>query len=440
MNETPPVAPLEGATAWLTAALPGIGGILREKPEDFVVEEIARRAPSGKGEFARALIEKHGISTPELQRRIGSALGIAATEVGVAGMKDAVAVARQWISVPWKHEPKLSAATIKMVKILEIAHDHAALHPGELTGNRFVITIRGVGDETAAHARAQAIVDVLARRGVPNFFGPQRFGVRGEAPEIGRRLLARDPIGALDLFLGAPSPLEGDPRAQAFRRAYQKKNYGEALSLVPGRLNGERRLLEQLARGRRKETVAGDLAPATRRMALSAWQAQLFNRVLAQRLQEIDLAVAGDWLLPEAASPAATASAATAPADRPGEELPRQESRRCVDPATDQPEVTAGRLHPTGPLFGERVDLADGRPGEIERAVLAAESIPPDRLRRPAGLALWGERRELRFAPRDVKVTALAGECSLRFEFTLPPGCFATAVLAEVMKDVVPVV
>lgn len=403
--------------AFLTADLPGIGGFLRERPEDFVVVELPSRAPSGKGDYARARIQKHGISTPELQRRIGSALSIPATEVGVAGMKDAVAVAQQWITVPWSKEPKLSAATIKDVTIVEIARDHEALHPGALAGNRFDVTVRGVGDEADALVRANAIAAELQRRGVPHFFGPQRFGIRGETPEIGRLLLRRDLAGALDLYLGAPSTKEGDLRAQAFRRAYDQQRYREALALVPGRLNSERRLLELLVKGRNKEFVAGQLAPATRRMALSAWQAQLFNRLLARRLATLDVATEGDLLL------AADGG----------------EARRCSDPAADQPAVTALALHPTAPLFGERVELADGAQGAIERELLAAESLSQNALARPVGLALWGERRPLRFVPRGLKIRALRGEKSLRFEFALPPGCFATAVLGEVMKDCEPV-
>jgi tRNA pseudouridine13 synthase len=325
--------------------------------------------------------------------------------------------------VPWGREPKLSAATIKDVEIVEIARDHEPLHPGALAGNRFAITIRGVGPEQDALSRAEAIVGVLAERGVPNFFGPQRFGVRGEGPDLARHLLAREPLKALDLFLGAPSTREGDPRAQAFRRAYEKKSYGEALSLVPGRLNGERRLLEQLVRGRRKEAVAGELSPATRRMALSAWQALLFNRVLAARLPTLDVPRAGDLLAAEGAAR--------------GDDAPSE--RTCTDPAADAAAVRARTLHLTGPLFGERVALAEGEPGVIERAVLAAEALPSRALVRPAGLSLWGERRPLRFLARNLAVRALAGECSLVFEFTLPPGCFATALLAEVMKDEAPV-
>ncbi len=401
---------------FLTAELPATGGVLRERPEDFEVEEVPRRAPSGRGDFAHALIVKRGISTPELQRRLGAALSIPAAQVGVGGMKDADAVARQWVSVPWAKEPKLSAATIRDVDVVEIARDDRPLAPGDLAGNRFTIHLRGVGEEGAALTKARAILAVLTRRGVPNFFGAQRFGVRGESAEIGRRLLLKDHVGALDLLLGAPSDGERDPRARQFREAYERGAYREARALVPGRLSSEARLLDELAHGRSKEFVAGKISPAMRRLFLSAWQSLLFNRVVARRLTRIDVALAGDLLK----------------AGR--DEAPR----RCTDPAVDQPEVARLALHPTAPLFGARVELADGEPGEIERAVFAEAAVPPARLERPTGLALWGARRECRFVPDELDVKALPGEGTLVFRFRLPPGCFATALLGEVSKSLLP--
>jgi len=411
----------DGATSgdapFLTAGLPGTGGVLRERTEDFVVEEIPRRAPRGRGDWARARVAKRGISTPELRRRLGAALALPPAEVGVAGMKDADAVARQWISVPWSREPRLSAASVKDVEVLEITRDDSPLHLGELAGNRFTVHVRGVGDEGAALAKARAILDQLARRGVPNFYGAQRFGVRGESAEIGRRLLLGDAVGALDLLLGAPSGAELDPRARQFRAAYERGAWREARALVPGRLATESRLLDLLARGRGKPFAAGRIAPAERRFFLSAWQSLLFNRVLMRRLARIDVALAGDLL-----------------AVGRGEDGRRPDARRCVDPAADQPAVARLELHPTAPLFGERVELAGGEPGGIELAVLQESGVPRARLRRPTGLALFGERREARFAPRDLEARALRGEGTIVLSFLLPPGCFATTLLGEVTK------
>ena len=113
-------------------------------------------------------------------------------------------------------------------------------------------------------------------------------------------------------------------------------------------------------------------------------------------------------------------------------------TRRCDDPAADQDAVTRRELHPTAPLFGSGVEFADGEPGEIEQAVLAESGVAREHMRRPTGLALYGERRVVRFAPGDVEVRALEREGTLVFRFRLPPGCFATTVLGEITKTFLP--
>jgi tRNA pseudouridine13 synthase len=401
---------------FLTAALPGTGGVVKESDDDFEVDEIPARRASGRGDFAWARVEKRGISTNELVRRLASALRVPPAAVGVAGLKDADAIARQWISVPWSVEPQLSAATIKDVEILEIAHDDRPLALGDLAGNRFKIQVRGVDDEAAALPRARAILAELARRGVPHFFGKQRFGVRGESAEVGRRLLLGDAVGALDLVLGAPSERERDPRCRRMREAYERGDYRGALAECPGRLANEARLLDLLARGRDRRSVAGTLAPEARRFWLSAWQSLQFNRVLARRVERLDVALLGDLLMRDPAS----GSRAT---------------HACVDPAVDQPAVARLELHPTAPMFGEHVELADGEAGALEAEVLAATGIAAERLRRPTGLSLHGERRVIRFAAHDVDVAVKTGERTLVLQFRLPPGCYATTLVAEITKS-----
>jgi len=72
----------------------------REELEDFVVEEVPRRAPEGEGEHCWILVEKRGVSTSEAIRRLARRLVKDPRDLGFAGRKDARAVARQWISAP----------------------------------------------------------------------------------------------------------------------------------------------------------------------------------------------------------------------------------------------------------------------------------------------------------------------------------------------------
>lgn len=182
----------------LTAALPGTGGRVRTVPEDFVVEERPLYLPEGSGSHAYALIEKRGLTTRDLVLAL-MRQGLKEAEIGVAGLKDKHAVTRQWLSVPNRHAAALDAlAELEGVRVLERSRHRNKLGVGYLRGNRFTLRVRGT--EPDAPARAAAILERLAAQGVPNYFGPQRFGrfgtnavdglklVRGERVPGGHRL------------------------------------------------------------------------------------------------------------------------------------------------------------------------------------------------------------------------------------------------------------
>ena len=99
--------PAAASFPFLTAALPGIGGALKELPEDFVVDELPVYRPSGSGEHLFLWVEKTDVSGPDLVRHIGRALGISPRDIGTAGVKDRRAVTRQFVSVPARAEGQL---------------------------------------------------------------------------------------------------------------------------------------------------------------------------------------------------------------------------------------------------------------------------------------------------------------------------------------------
>ena len=179
----------------LTTALPGSGGRIREVPEDFSVEELPLYQPEGSGSHAYAWVEKRSLTTRDLVLAL-LRQGLKESEIGVAGLKDKHAVTRQWLSVPNRHAAALETLQeIEGVTLLETSRHRNKLGIGHLRGNRFTLRVRG-GDAAAA----AAVLGVLAAQGVPNYFGPQRFGrfgtnavdglklVRGEHVPGGHRL------------------------------------------------------------------------------------------------------------------------------------------------------------------------------------------------------------------------------------------------------------
>lgn len=172
----------------LTADLPGIGGRLKAEPEDFLVEETPAFEPTGEGEHLYLWVEKRNIAHEQLVRDVAKALGISRGDVGTAGMKDRVAVTRQWVSVPAKPQAVVDRLSeIDGVRILKTSRHPHKLRTGKLRGNRFEILVRDVVDNSLE--TAEAIAERIRRHGFPNYFGTQRFGRDDETLRTGFQLL-----------------------------------------------------------------------------------------------------------------------------------------------------------------------------------------------------------------------------------------------------------
>jgi tRNA pseudouridine13 synthase len=177
------------APALVTADLPGSGGAVKASPEDFRVDEIPAYPPSGAGPHLWLRVEKRGRTTRDVVRELARALGVPDRDAGYAGLKDRAAVTTQWLSFPVARDPDPAALAGDGWRVLERSRHGNKLRTGHLRGNRFAIAVRG-GDLS----RARACADALAARGLPNFFGAQRFGAGGRNPDLGRALL----LGRLD--------------------------------------------------------------------------------------------------------------------------------------------------------------------------------------------------------------------------------------------------
>jgi len=212
---------------FLTADLPGIGGTLKQQPEDFVVEEMSAYEPCGEGEHLFLWVEKQDVSGEELLRHIARRLGVPSGDIGMAGIKDRRAITRQWISVPARCETLAAQIETERIRVLRAVRHGNKLRTGHLRGNRFSIRVRDVS--AGAADRAARIAEVVDRLGFPNYFGAQRFGIDGQTLQLG-----------LDLLAGKVSP-------------------------------------RSIPASRRRFLL---------RMALSAAQSALFNSVLAARLKK----------------------------------------------------------------------------------------------------------------------------------------------------------
>ncbi len=405
----------------LTPDIPGVGGRLKTRPEEFFVEELPAYEPSGEGEHVYLFIEKTGISTVHLVRIVARHFGVRRMDVGVAGLKDRHAVTRQLVSVhvPGKKPEDFPPLEHEGVTVLWVDRHTNKLRRGHLTGNRFIIRVRET--EPTAVVRAQRVLDVLARKGVPNRLGEQRFGLLRNNHLVGRAILARDFQQAADLLLG---PSERFPEIQPeARRLYTEGKFVEAMDALPRGLHVEQKVLGALARGQGPRRALESIDNISREFYVTAFQSAIFNGLLERRIRDgaLGTLVEGDLAFRH-----------------------DNGSVFSVDAATAAGDDTRERLHtlavsPSGPMWGRGMTQAAGEAGAAESAALAETGVGLEDLERYAKRhrdAYPGARRAYRVPITNIDVEGGVDEHGpyVKCRFDLPRGAFATEVMREVMK------
>ena len=319
--------------------------MLKAAPEHFRVTEVLDIQHSGAGEHLWVHLLKRDLNTEEVARRLARAAGVSLRDVSYAGLKDRRAITSQWFSIqlPGRSDPDLSALWTDDLSCLATTRHLRKLQRGAHSANRFGILL---SDLRADRSELDRRLQQIAAAGVPNYFGPQRFGRDG---------------GNL----------------------HDARSWAERGAMPPAR--------------------------GTRSRLLSAARSLIFNRMLAQRVAD------GSW-------------------NRVDEDdcLAFSDSRSHFSAArlaADDPRLSALDIHPTGPLWGLGEPSVGPTLAARERDIAQTE---------PA-LAAWLEHAGLEQARRILRlpIAALAwhypSPTSVELEFTLPTGCFATAVIRELV-------
>lgn len=186
-----------------TSAIEGLCGEFKDAPEDFIVQEQPAYLPEGDGEHLYLWLEKRDVSASWLERQLERHLGVPRREIGVAGLKDRGAITRQWVSVPARLVAKQLGGSWEgvvgpltdQITILEAKLHRNKLRRGHLRGNHFQIALRQLPqdlDDASINQRVERKLAWLAEHGMPNYFGPQRFGRQGNTLRLGLGLLRQD--------------------------------------------------------------------------------------------------------------------------------------------------------------------------------------------------------------------------------------------------------
>lgn len=191
----------------------------RACPEDFRVDELSAFEPEGEGDHCYVHVRKRGLTTPEATKRLAAALGADLDQAGHAGLKDRHAVTTQWLSFLAVDPERALAARVDDLEVLEAKRHRHKLRAGKLRGNRFTLIVREV--DPAADAILHAHLALLVARGVPAFFGTQRFGREGRNVEKATRWLVEGGRAPRDRF--ERKMLVSSLQSEAFNRVLARR-------------------------------------------------------------------------------------------------------------------------------------------------------------------------------------------------------------------------
>lgn len=410
---------------FLTRDLPAIGGEIKRRAEDFLVEEIPRYDPAGEGEHVYLFVEKERITTQQAVQIIAKHFGVKHKDVGYAGLKDKRAITRQTISVhvPGKKPEDFRELRDDRIKILWTDLHRNKLRLGHLKGNRFSVRIRNV--DLPSLMIAHKAIERLGREGVPNYFGEQRFGTAGTNHLLGAAVIRGEWDEAVRVLL-APNDRHPVEQARA-RELFASGDYSGALQAMPRNADAECSALLALSRGAPPSEAIRSVSRSIKRIWISAFQSHVFNTTLAHRLMD------NSWNTV-----------------REGDVAYKHDSGACfaVDPeAAGDPESAARaerlEISPTGPMWGHKMMRAEGAVDAAELHALESTGVTIADLAKFHDMSkgeLSGERRLMRVPVIDPEIEGGADEHGtyIRLAFELPPGSYATSVVREISKPGVP--
>ncbi len=281
----------------------GIGGKLKTRYEDFLVEEITANKellpikdwlntslgePTLQGKRAKYVaftVQKMGLSTMDVSTIIASSLRLPRNLVSYAGLKDKRAVTVQRMSAPTRAASGLGALELSNIEIRDIEYSRRLVQIGELWGNRFTILLR---DLDVSLEEALEVADKVQSSPLLNYFGVQRFGIaRSNTHVAGKFLIKRDFEGMIRSILCTPGEYEGqellDARAELADNLVPTERIIDAFTKD---LHYERVVMYELIKqpGEFKRAVSR-ISPKILTLMVHAYQSYLFNRMLSTRVK-----------------------------------------------------------------------------------------------------------------------------------------------------------
>ncbi len=413
----------------------GVGGVIKRSPEDFQTWEQlldgldARSAyeswrgmREGLGDQFLAVMRKRGVDTIRACTMLAKYLGIKPGQIGVCGIKDKMSVSWQFITLPAENMGFDGAEIGEVVRVLPIMRVSWRISPEKLARNIFEIVIR---EPSGGVEVAQEVLEELRFTGLPNFYGPQRFGIsRPITPIVGMLMIEGRIEEAVKAFLAEYSPLESQDNRIARMRLLEDFDPVKALDYFSRTLRYERAILRHLARKPGDYLGALRVLPLRlRRLLVESASALIFNKTLSKMIAEglLNVVEAGDLAVrldafgrPEPGRPIRVSSANLREVER---------------------LIARGRLAIVMPAPGYLSPAPRSRKGEILLKTLNELGLELNafRLRICPEASTRGSLRPIK-VPRWMCRASQLEDGSIKLNIELPPGAYATILLREIMK------
>ncbi|RDE17384.1 MAG: tRNA pseudouridine(13) synthase TruD [Candidatus Thorarchaeota archaeon] len=423
---------------------PGLGGRLRERFEDFIVEEItpegsvlslgdwssepvseAQLAASVTGErskYVKFTLQKMGLSTLDAAGIISAALKIPRYLVTYAGLKDKRAMTVQAMSVSRQASVALGGLRLSRIVLRDLEYVRRPVQVGDLWGNRFTLLLKNMTVDCNAGCE---MVESFKGRSILNYFGIQRFGVTQPSTLLaGKALIKRDYESAVRRIVAAASISEEDTPTNVGEGSSPDTEITESmLDRVSTGARYERSVIQHLIKhpGDYQKAMTR-IPPRILTLLVHSYQSYLFNRLLSERVRSgssIDQPEIGDFIiqLDETHS---------------GRDSWLYTTERTLEERRTM--VRSGRYGLAAPVPGYSTKLPPSRQSDYLRSILSAEGVALVDFRNPESRALDSPGGLHLVSMEPSNLCAECTENSLRLQFSLRKGSYATVFLRELMK------
>lgn len=405
----------------------GIGGKIKLRYSDFIVEEIVRDGRIAKVErflkdgaldnptkiivpenpekkdFLHLDLEKFNSDVPFCIKRLTRYLQLSQKRIGYAGLKDKRAITCQRISLFQPPIERLNEFSSKLMDLRNAEWSSERIEIGTLKGNLFTITIRAIElEEKETRKRILNFFAEAKKNGIANFFGEQRFGgIRQITHRVGREFVKGNIEEAVMLYLTSPAEKEDEDIKSARKNLAETHDFARAINEFPDKYCFERSIIHHLCKNPNDFVNAfGKLPKSIRFLFTHAFQSHLFNRIIEERLKQ-------DFGLKQV-----------------------------------EGDILEDGI-PTAALFGFESVLATGKAGEIEKKVLEEEGIELKDffVKQMPEMSSKGGRKKIVLFLHEPELLEIAadefneGKLKAVVRFGLDKGNYATTALAELMKQ-----